>query len=296
MRLAVVAVGVTLAAGGAASSAHKRQAGEASARSGPGGLEAVALTEQAGIGTRIVDPDAEVVDTRAWPATFRGTLQHSDGPAVCSATVIAPRVALTAAHCVGTDGSLTLDHRVGGSPRSWRLSCDIHPAYQQDRSADLALCLSATRISASPYEHLRLDGRSMEPGQRLELLGFGCRRHGQSPDARLWIGSAPLDRLPGTVFVRGQPRPHFAATPPRADGAPPHASLCRGDSGGAAFHSPTDRVRVVAAVNSAYDRSENGVSHLVALWTPSARSFIEGWAERRGQRLCGVHGNAESCR
>jgi V8-like Glu-specific endopeptidase len=72
---------------------------------------------------KIGNAEAEIVDTRTWPATFRGAYTVGGRKRFCSATLVAARALLTAAHCVSTDGTIMLDRRVGHQDLSFVGDC-----------------------------------------------------------------------------------------------------------------------------------------------------------------------------
>ncbi|MBX9596404.1 MAG: S1 family peptidase [Roseomonas sp.] len=257
----------------------------------PGTLEmgAVSNLPQDGTGTRV--GNAEEVNPRDWPATFRANFTVGGRDYTCSSTLLGPQALLTAAHCVGSDGKVVLVRLRAGGAEQVEARCTIHPAYLNgDASADVAMCLPASPVSAAHYENI-----SVEPlprGAAVRLMGLGCTGDGQPADGKLRIGSTTLLRLPGEVRLSGG-SVHWAETPPgRQTGV---GYLCRGDSGGPTLHEAVSGRPVIRAVNSAA-YPDTGTSYVTALWSPPIRAFVLEWAQDNRQPLCGVPGNATGCR
>lgn len=238
---------------------------------------------------------AEVADTRDWPATFRTASAAEAGQVACTATLIAARTLLIAAHCVVDGGRVTLERREGPSRGTSTGRCMHAPAAAPPQmSEDWALCLMDEDVPARRYERISLDPALLSPAREIRLAGFGCTEHGQTPDGKFRIGLALLAQLPGALSPPLDGERSWAATAP--DGAGASSFTCLGDSGGAAFVEMSGNRRFAVAVNSARPRSRPGVSLLSALSVRPAQDFILRWAQDHGQHLCGVHSNARNCR
>jgi secreted trypsin-like serine protease len=137
----------------------------------------------------------------AWP--FAAALvEHSSPDArsgqFCGATLIAPRLALTAAHCVTRPGSAQVvtrrldlivgQHRLGAGKRGRAAIVEIrvHPGYSPTTFAwDAALVRLARPLSAAPATLPDSLESSLAPGTALVAVGWGATNLAGSsfPDA-----------------------------------------------------------------------------------------------------------------
>lgn len=212
-----------------------------------------------------------------WPASVYARMGNS----ACSATVVGERVLLIASHCVSNGG--TASFTVGGN--AYRATCTHTPGYggfRGNSTYDWSLCLVDRKVTGIPYERLATDSSGVAAGVTLRLTGYGCIRQGGGGgnDGVFRIGTAPVVSLPSgsnaDIVTRGQ------------------AALCYGDSGGAAYLEKSDGTRVIVGVNSRGNISTT--SYLPAVYHSQFRNFITSWTGRNGQKICGVHGDAQGCR
>jgi hypothetical protein len=140
---------------------------------------------------------------------------------VCTATLIAPRVLLTAAHCL-PDGSPAPDVFFGADPaadatRATVLDVERHPQYDDATHAnDLALVLLSAPSTVTPAN---LPAAAPEVGLALRLVGFGRTSATDTTPPRKRSGTSQVDGLTDTELT-------FAPSP---------SQTCEGDSGGPAF-------------------------------------------------------------
>lgn len=152
------------------------------------------------------------------------------GALVCSGTVIAERVVLSAAHCgVHVDPS---SYRVffGSQVGDAGTTIDIveavgHPAFDDTEARDLALVLLAQASPALP-----VIASSSAPPAQLRIVGFGDTAGGAQDGGRKLVGTTMVTESTPLSIVLG------------ADPSLP----CNGDSGGPAFAANGDVAAVVS--------------------------------------------------
>ena len=213
----------------------------------------------------------------------------------CTGFLIGARVLMTAAHCV-SEGTLVKIKEDGGMA-GIEGHCHRAPKFPSDPSQDLALC-SLTKdyplpdIPGKPltgYEVLNTDPSKLMKGNRVQITGFGCTLEGGSLDNIYRVGWSKIDELPPkvphaqcSIKIRGQ------------------SQLCKGDSGGPAFaiDKKSPSFRRVIGINSKTSYTPGlVVGFLASTSTKDALDFFRNWAkEHDGQKICGVHKDAEDCR
>lgn len=255
---------------------------------------------------QVVGSDARFELSRL-PATFMATI----GNEVCTATLIGPKVLLTAGHCV--DAKERRDGKwqalVGelfyadGRPGPLIHSCMMAPAYTAveprrntvRNGKDYALCELLLNINITA-ETIAVETSRTSPGEPILFAGYGCTE-------KDLIGGAIASNTPtsGTLNVGTN---HVSSSTPggyvRLVGkiGTKNAISCPGDSGGAAFANASiiekdgDRGRRVVAVISSGGPAgppNQYVSYLSPLSDPEFIAFVDLWKGKRpaDRQICG---------
>jgi hypothetical protein len=167
-------------------------------------------------------------------AALYGKLRNEDGGYLCTATVIAPRVLLTAAHCL--DPAITggeLDYKVIFEPRLTAESIangKVVASFDWDRQFskdnlpgghDIAVVILAEPVSVTPIKFNRDPITAEHKNQNTTIVGYGLDDGQNQTGAGIKReGVTPLRELDELLLYIGGP------LMPRT---------CQGDSGGPAF-------------------------------------------------------------
>lgn len=172
---------------------------------------------------------------------------YTDGYYSCSASLIDPRVVLTAAHCVDTGGSYSVlvgnyDLLAPGITRNV-VDVHIHPGWGRNfNDTDLALLVLDTPVTSVPTATLNRTGLWPEFAQVLVVAGWGLTYEGGGPSR--YLQSAGVYATSG---MDGTYDPSYCDLPSSARtvggifcfGGPVSAGSCSGDSGGPLVGLPT---------------------------------------------------------
>jgi S1-C subfamily serine protease len=184
----------------------------------------------------------------------------------CTGTVLAPRVVITAAHCVSGSPRYAVAYREGESPVLQEVA-DVarHPEFKAGArvSIDLALVRLKLPLPArfSPSA-LDADRDDEKVGGTLTIAGFGLGREGDEASA------GRLRQAGVTVLPRYFPR-YFRLG--RSDDG---VLICRGDSGGPVFDADLRLAGIVYGKERSDGRACGTVAQAVRI--APQRAWIDG--------------------
>lgn len=246
--------------------------------------------------------NGQVANPGDYPVSFQVALRPD---LVCTWFLVSSQTLVGASHCLDATMSVNIeaivDEPTGSTKHKFEGPCVVPTGLARDPSQDWALCLISPpyplprgpRIPVSGYENLNVDADEVVTSAQVEIGGYGCDAENAPVVSTYLIGKASITTVPPAVHVPGLTvsMPNFI----ELRQAP--AILCQGDSGGPAFvYSGRSRIfRTVIGINSK-TAIAIGRSYLASTSTEQAKKFFKDWATTNGQKLCGVHPDAQGCR
>ena len=156
----------------------------------PGGVELRESTHRGGGESSLIPPDPEGGSARE---TVIGGTVTWDRPEVgsisgCTATLVAPEVIITAAHCLGYRSATTPGNYgeftiwgSGGERQTYRI--DLYTSFSRTLGEnDVALMRLAEPVPASVATPAKMAPADPANGTSMAIWGFGCTRRGTSSD------------------------------------------------------------------------------------------------------------------
>ncbi len=217
----------------------------------PGGISATL------IGGVPVDPNDPFVDA---------ILKIRTDQSGCTASLIGPRVMITAAHCGKSDTSSVFEVQ-GKSYSTINERSPLYPAKDHDMMLGLV---------DKPVEGIRYHSVATIPakvGDGLFLYGYGCINPGGGGgnDGILRTGKSEISSFSNWDFIAKKPG---------------GAALCFGDSGGPGFLE-VDGKKWQIGVNSKGNISDT--SYLTDLSKHDSLTFLKDFATKHSVEICGIN-------
>lgn len=208
--------------------------------------------------------NGKVANPEDWPEVVKIRIGNTS----CSATLVAPDVIITAAHC-GSHRS-RVSFTIQGKQATG--TCYRHPSYPR-QDVDIMAC----KLDQS-FPDVRFASISTQHAVRdiVTLAGYGCTRPGGGgSDGKLRYGNARILRYSAYDIIS-------------SDGA----ALCYGDSGGPMFQrivEPSIDPHYLIAVNSKGDIATTSYNTNLALKTSS--DFLKNFEAEHNVQICGISRN-----
>jgi secreted trypsin-like serine protease len=206
--------------------------------------------------------NGEVVEANAFPEILNLEISGSR----CTATVIGPRVILTAAHCrYGAIARFTI------SGRSYTAEL-VRPRNFENRDSNSISDLALGYVS-SEIENVKpvTVGGSARSGTQVLLFGYGCHTTNRRNDGKLRRGTNVIQSASGQRF-----KIYSSAT---------GTAACYGDSGGPSFLRTGSKLQQIGVHSRGNIRD---MTLDTRLDTRTATSFMKSFAQRYQTDICGV--------
>jgi len=215
--------------------------------------------------------NGQELDLAKWKYVVRITV----GSSGCTATVVGPKVALTAAHCGATGAAASF--KIGTKSFTGKIErSSLYPGVDHD----VSVIILDQEVAKADVDVFAIVGGTATNGTEYFLAGYGCTQAGGGGgnDGKLRGGKARMTGTSGFDMVtggRGQ------------------AALCFGDSGGPLFVGEDNTKPTILSINSKGNiRDTNYNSRLDV---QESKSFLTAMGTKYSVKICGINGDEATC-
>jgi len=184
----------------------------------------------------------------------------------CSATIVADRVLITAAHCARGGQRVTFSH----NRNRYSAICEGHPSYPRT-DLDVALCLIDKPVLE--VKAASIDFRGVKRQDVITMTGYGCIKPGGGG------GNDGILRY-GDTTVTG-----FSTVDIISRGG---VAACFGDSGSGVFQKVTDMSAHLYQVGVVSKGNIRDTSYIANLAMPTYKTWMQSYEQRVKQEICGL--------
>jgi len=214
------------------------------------------------------------------PGTYQEVIQIKTGKSRCTATVIGPRVIVTAAHCAST-GSVS-NFLIAG--KQYQAKITRHPGYPRE-DIDVALGVTDVVIDVMPTS---VGSVQVQIGDKITLLGYGGTQYGTGKggnDGILRYGDTGVIRASTkqTTAVRWIFKRRVFVSYDFVMRSSSGVALAFGDSGGPAFNENGEQVGVNSKGNIKDTSLDLDLTH------PTVAVWLAKFSQEKAVDICGVN-------
>lgn len=200
------------------------------------------------------------------PGTYKEVVRIVTGQSGCTASIVGPKVILTAAHCAATGA--TSKFQLDGVTYSAKMTrSSLYPG--KDHDLNLGVLDKEVPAAVAP---VNVYTGPLKAGDKIHILGYGCTQSGGGGgnDGVLREGDAEVTGFSNYDVVSSK-----------------GSALCFGDSGGPAmkFDPATGKYRQ-ATVNSKGNITDT--NYTTNLTSPESAAFFKKFAADNAVDICGV--------